>query len=226
MEKIEKEIMANGVHQASCLSCLNILETLYYRFLKKGDRFILSKAHASAALYFILADKGILDRVQILSLDNHCTYGTPGIEFSGGSLGMGLGVACGMALSLKNSRKLPLVVCLVGDGELYEGSNWEAIMFASAKKLNNLICIVDRNYMSASDFTEDSLPLEPLDDKFNAFGWDAVTIDDTQQDELLLYLRGVRFHASKNPKCLIVNTIKGRGYDKFEGNPLNHTMKI
>ena len=220
----DQDIMDYKCHQASTLSCLGILKALYYGNLKPF-RFILSKAHASSALYFILADLGFFDKSEIAKFDTHCTYGIPGIEFTGGSLGMGLGVACGIALSLKTKRKLPLVICLVGDGELYEGSTWEAIQFASAQKLNNLVCIVDRNRMSGSDFTENFSPLEPLEAKFGAFGWETKCISDNRE-ELLQCIRGAEFHITYKPCCLIVSTIKGRGYKEFEGNPMCHKMTI
>jgi len=230
VRQIEKEVMDYKYHQASTLSCLRTLVTLYYRFLKLNphedrDRFLLSKAHASSALYFILADLGFFDKSEISKFDTYATYGIPGIEFTGGSLGMGLGVACGMAYGLKMKKKLPLVVCMVGDGELYEGSTWESIQFASAYRLNNLICLVDRNWMSANDFTENFSPLEPLEDKFNAFGWDVVRINDNPT-ELLKNLCYVRFHMTPRPLCIIVNTVKGCGHKEFEGDPMCHTRKI
>jgi len=230
IRQIEKEVMDYKYHQASTLSCLRILVTLYYGFLKltppeDRDRFLLSKAHASSALYFILADLGFFDKEKIKTFDTYGTYGIPGIEFTGGSLGMGLGVACGMAYGLKMKKKLPLVICMVGDGELYEGSCWESIQFAPAYGLNNLVCIVDRNQMSANDFTENYSPLEPLDDKFRAFGWHAEKIADNSE-KLLDLLSGVRFHTNPKPLCIIVNTIKGRGYEEFVGKPMCHTMKI
>jgi transketolase len=229
-KQIEKDVMEYKYHQASTLSCLRTLVALYYDFLKLDpsedrDRFLLSKAHASSALYFILADLGFFDKSEILKFDTYGTYGIPGIEFTGGSLGMGLGVACGMAYGLKMKKKLPLVVCMVGDGELYEGSCWEAFQFASAYKLNNLVCIVDRNFMSANDFTENFSPLEPLEDKIRAFGWSVERIQDNQE-ELIRLLNGVRFHTNSKPACIIVDTIKGRGYEEFVGNPMCHTMKI
>jgi len=188
-------------HQASCLSCFGILKILYEIFLKSDDRFILSKFHAYPALKSL----------------------TSKIEYEGGSLGMGLGVACGIALSKKIKRELGMVVCLVGDGELYEGSCWEAIMFASANKLTNLICIVDRNYMSASDFTENFMPLEPLTDKFDSFGWDGRL---GSEEDLLSWLKTYRLRITEKPKYYVVNTIKGQGYKELEGDPMCHTRKI
>lgn len=211
---LREEVMNYGHHQASCLSSLKIMEIICQKFMREEDRFILSKAHASGVLYYLLAEKGLFEKSEIAYWPSHCTYGMPGVEFTGGSLGMGLGVACGVALSLKNKKTNSFVICLVGDGELYEGSNWEALMFASAHKLNNLICIVDRNYMSASDWTENYLPLEPLADKFKAFGWEVKNESISRQLD------------SDKPRCYIINTIKGDGCPEFEGNPLCHTMKI
>jgi transketolase len=191
---------------------LRILIVLYYKFLRLGEIFILSKAHASSALYFIKADLGFFDKSEIKKFDTHYQFG---------SLGMGLGFSCGLALQRKK-----LVICLISDGELYEGSTWEAIQFASAQKLNNLICIVDRNGMSASDFTENYSPLEPLEDKFNAFGWQTVRVDGNNQLWLFDILISKRADLGSKPLCIIADTIKGKGYVKFEGNPRCHTMKI
>lgn len=230
-KQIEQEVMDYKYHQASTLSCLRMLIALYYNFLKlkpfeDRDRFLLSKAHASSALYFILADLGFFDKKDITKLETYAAYGTPGIEFTGGSLGMGLGVGCGMAYGLKMKKKLPLVICMVGDGELYEGSNWEAFQFASAYKLNNLICIIDRNFMSANDFTENFSPLEPLEQKLYAFGWDAVRINGDDTDLLIKILETRRLQMGNKPLCIIANTIKGCGHKEFEGNPMCHTKKI
>jgi transketolase len=231
IKQIEKEVMDYKYHQASTLSCLRMLVALYYGFLKlkpfeDRDRFLLSKAHASSALYFILADLEFFDKSEIAKFNTYGTYGTPGIEYTGGSLGMGLGVACGMAYGLKMKKKLPLVICMVGDGELYEGSNWEAFMFASAQRLNNLICIIDRNFMSANDFTENFNPLEPLEYKLSAFGWDSVRINGDDTKSLLHILNARRLQMGTKPLCIIANTIKGCGQPEFEGNPMCHTMKI
>uniref|UniRef100_A0A6M3INB5 Putative transketolase domain containing protein n=1 Tax=viral metagenome TaxID=1070528 RepID=A0A6M3INB5_9ZZZZ len=208
-----------------------MLIALYYNFLKlepfeDRDRFLLSKAHASSALYFILADLGFFDKKQIANFASYATYGIPGIEFTGGSLGMGLGVACGMAYGLKMKKKLPLVICMVGDGELYEGSNWEAFQFASAYRLNNLVCIIDRNFMSANDFTENFSPLEPLEPKLNAFGWDVLRINGDDTSTLLKIMETRRLQIGSRPLCIIANTIKGCGHVEFEGKPMCHTMKI
>jgi len=235
MIDLEKHVIDYKFHQASTLSCLSLLYTLFYKFLKlypkdprneNRDRFLLSKSHASSALYYIMADLGFFDKSEIKDFGFYNTYGVPGIEFTGGSLGMGLGVACGMAYGLKQKQSHSLVVCMTGDGELYEGSIWEAVMFAPAYKLNNLICIVDRNFMSAHDFTESFIPLEPLVDKFRAFGWDTIRLNGYDTDGLLFVLRAYRLQKSSKPLCIIADTIKGRGHEEFEGKPMCHTMKI
>jgi len=235
MKELEKHVINYKYHQASTLSCLPILHTLFHRFLKlypkdprneDRDRFLLSKSHASSALYYIMADLGFFDKSEIKDFGFYCTYGVKGVEFTGGSLGMGLGVASGMAYGLKQKQSLSLVVCMVGDGELYEGSNWEAIMFAPAYKLNNLICIVDRNFMTAHDFTESFIPLEPLEDKFRVFGWDTYRIDGYNPQSLLFILERHRLQRGSRPLCIIADTIKGKGCKEFEGKPMCHTMKI
>jgi len=231
IKQIEKEVMDYKYHQASTLSCLRMLVALYYGFLKlkpheDRDRFLLSKAHASSALYFILADLGFFDKSKIAKFNTYGTYGIPGIEYTGGSLGMALGVACGMAYGLKMKKELPLVICMVGDGELYEGSNWEAFQFASAYRLNNLICIIDRNFMSANDFTENFSPLEPIEDKVKSFGWEVKRIDGNEIYGFIDILHTRRLQMGNKPLCIIADTIKGCGHKEFEGKPMCHTMKI
>jgi transketolase len=225
-------------HISSANSCVDILVALYYGVLNwelgnpdwpDRDRFILSKGHAGVALYPILADlqyfpKGELDKFCAIEgiLGGHPGSNIPGVEVSSGSLGHGLSIGCGMALAAKMDRKLWMTFVLMGDGECQEGSIWEAAMFASHHRLNNLVGIIDRNYMGATDFTENSLTLEPLYDKWKAFGWDATVVDGHNVEGLIEILQKTRGRHTNKPKMIIAETIKGYGIDFMEYDPSWH----
>jgi len=138
-----------------------------------------------------------------------------GIEITSGSLGHGLGIGAGMALANRNRR----IFVLMSDGELYEGSNWEAMMFASNHKLENLIVIVDRNHLCATDFTEAVVELEPLDKKWDAFGWDVWNINGHSFEQLLRFDKIIH----EKPLVIIANTVKGKGVSFMECEPSWHT---
>ena len=188
-KKIRKTILntiytAKTGHIGGSLSCVDILISLYFgkhlKFdpkkpkLKDRDRLIVSKGHATAAYYSVLAHLGF---IKISELQTYCRNNTrlathlsgsvPGVEFDTGSLGHGLGIACGLAYSAKIDKKKYKVFALISDGELYEGSVWEALLFASHYKLNNLIIIVDRNNQIVMDKTEDCIKLNPLEKNLN-----------------------------------------------------------
>jgi len=228
---------------ASSLSDVEIFTVMYYgkilRFNPNNvnwedrDRFIISKGHGAVSLYPILADLGFFDREE---LGKVCKEGSflggisdpviPGFETVNGSLGHGLGVACGMALALKRKKRDGKVFVLLGDGELYEGSIWEAVMFAGEHKLNNLIAIVDNNGACMLDFCKNVIDLEPVAKKFEAFNWNANTIDG--HDTTRLYGSLIKFKNSKSnkPKVLIANTIKGKGAPSLEADPLSHIRNL
>ncbi len=142
---------------------------------------------------------------------------------STGSLGHGFGVACGIAHGLKLKRALPLVFCIIGDAECYEGSIWESALFAAHNRLNNLIVFLDRNYLGATDFTEDMCGLEPLEDKWEAFGWDTARIDGHDFDEIRTALGNYRGRVSSQPYMIICDTVKGKGIDMISNKPLWHS---
>ena len=146
--------------------------------------------------------------------------GIPGVEFSGGSLGIGLGVACGMAYAAKMSGQNYKIYVLVGDGECYEGAIWESIMFAAHNNLDNLIMYIDRNHMAITDYTENMLKLEPLEDKLIAFGWNAETINGHDIDEILM--ASLRKTETKKPRCIICNTVKGNGVSSMSNKMFKH----
>lgn len=193
-------------HTGGSLSSADILTVLYYNVMnvdpnnpnwEERDRFILSKGHSVEAYYSVLADKGYFPKEE---LKTYCKFGTrlighpnnkiPGVEMNTGALGHGLSIAVGMALGAKMDNKSYRVFALMGDGELAEGSNWEAAMAASNYKLNNLIGIVDRNKLQISGNTEEVMSLEPLEDKWRSFGWDVLTTDgnDIKNFYILLML--------------------------------------
>jgi transketolase len=221
----------NSSHIGSILSIVDILAVLYGEVmnydvkdsnLQLRDRFILSKGHAGAGVYAILAEVGFFNKAELL---NHCQNGSkfsghvshkdvPGVEFSTGSLGHGLPVGAGMALRAKLDDLNYKVFIVLGDGELDEGSNWEALMFAAHKKLNNLCIIVDRNNLQSMDTTENTLALEPLTKKIQAFGWRVEEIDGHDH----IALKRSFNTSTSTPLCVIANTIKGKGVSYMENS--------
>jgi transketolase len=220
-------------HPGGDLSAADILAVLYGRILKlnaarpddpERDRFVLSKGHASAAFYATLAEAGFLSVGELGSfgqpmsrLSGHpsCTS-VPGVETSTGALGHGLPVAVGMALAAKYDRASWRVFVLTGDGELQEGSNWEAAMFASHAVLDNLTVVVDRNRLQQGAGTEDTNRLESLDEKWRAFGWSTRRIDGHDHGQLAAALEDLPFAAGR-PSCVIADTVKGKGVSFMEG---------
>jgi transketolase len=152
----------------------------------------------------------------------HLQHSVPGVEITSGSLGQGFGVAAGLALGAKMNRELHMVFTLIGDGECYEGSMWETAMFASHNKLNNLVAIMDRNYLCVTDFTENLVQLEPLDEKWSSFGWEVKRINGHSFHELLDALKFVRSRRSSKPLMIIADTVKGEGIDSITNIPLWH----
>ncbi|MHC4632095.1 MAG: transketolase [Planctomycetota bacterium] len=230
---LETITSAKNGHIGGALSCTDILVALYYggilRFDPRNpncdskDRFILSKGHSCVALFVILADLGFFP---LSELDSYCQNGSmlgghpdrniPGIEADTGSLGHGLGIAAGLALSFKMDAKDCMSVVLLGDGECYEGSIWEAAMFAAHHSLNNLLAIVDRNCQCVTDFTEDCNRIEPFEDKWHAFGWDTVKVDGHSFEELFAAFEDLRQPKSYKPLVIIADTVKGKGVSFME----------
>ena len=235
----EMVMSAGKGHLGGSLSCTEVLVALYYggilRFNPKDphwearDRFILSKGHANNTLYVLLADLGFFPVSELSSfskdggmLGGHCDIRVPGVEITSGSLGHGLGISAGIALGLKLDGKKPLTFVVLGDGECQEGSIWEAAMFASHHKLNNLIAFVDRNKLGSEEFTENTCRLEPLEDKWKAFGWDVSFIDGHAINEILMALKDCRTRQSTKPLVIIASTIKGKGISFLENTPKAH----
>lgn len=226
-------------HLATAFSCADILTALYYggvlRFKPQEpkwpgrDRFLLSKGHAATALYCLLADLGFFPEEDLWRTGRedgvmgvHLQTNVPGVEATSGSLGQGLGLGCGMALAARKRRENHLVWVLTGDGEMQEGSIWEALMFAGHHRLNNLAAIIDRNHMGCADYTENCLALEPLADKLEAFGWRALNVDGHDPDHLAAEFAKLRSRPSERPTVFIAETVKGRGLPEVESAPMCH----
>ena len=226
-------------HTGGDLSSADILATLYLgRVLnlnpeeprwEQRDRFVMSKGHCSAAFYSTLASRGFFSVEQLKTfmdplsmLNGHPDRNKlPGVEANTGPLGHGLPIAVGMALAARMRNETWRVFVLVGDGELQEGSNWEAAMCAQQYNLDNLIVIVDRNRIQQGDFTESTIRMEPLVDRWTAFGFAVKELDG--HDHLALYqaFSSVPLEEGK-PSCFIARTIKGRGVSFAENKPAWH----
>lgn len=224
---------------ASSLSAVEIFVALYYgdvlRFdaanprWEGRDRCIVSKGHGSICLYPILADLGFFP---IEALAHVCEAGSflggipdpiiPGYETINGSLGHGLGVATGIALALKRKASERSVFVVCGDGELHEGANWEAIMFAAQHRLDNLHLIVDDNGVSMLGYTDDIVTHDGFDSRLSAFGWECATVDGHDVLAVQAALRAQKASMTGKPKALIARTLKGRGVPGLENAPLSH----
>ena len=229
---IEMSHAAQAAHLASSLSCADIVTAAYWHVLNIDparpkdpirDRFILSKGHAAAALYATLAMKGYFP---IEELDTYCQDGgrlaehppanlLPGVEAATGSLGHGLPLGCGTALSGRIKGERFRVFALLSDGENNEGSVWEAAMFAAAQKLDNVCVIVDYNKWQATARSNETLMLAPLREKWAAFGWDACEIDGHDVAALAAAMQRIP-NGSGKPVALIAHTIKGKGVSFME----------
>ena len=227
---IKKDILrmiyeAQSGHPGGSLSCANIIYLLYNNIMKinnkdptweERDIFILSKGHAAPALYVVLSKLGFIKRDDLFTLRKYGSIlqGHPvknqeiGIEISTGSLGMGLSIGVGCALSAKLDNKNKIIYVLLGDGELNEGAIWEAAMSASHYKLDNLVAIVDRNGIQIDGSTEQIMALEPLVDKWRAFGWEVIEVDGSNLTETLQGFERTKSIIGK-PKVIISFLIKG-----------------
>lgn len=238
-EVLEMCIKAGTGHVTSSMSSVEILLSLYFGGLANvhpaepkwpgRDRVIISKGQCSPLIYSVLSSKGFFPKewLQGFAQKNgnfgvHLQNSVPGVELTTGALGHGLGVATGVALAAKMNRDLHMVYCLLGDGELYEGSIWESAMFAAHHQLNNLVVIVDRNFLATTDFTENMVALEPLDKKFEAFGFNVVTVNGQSFEELISSMQGVRNRKHRQPTVIIAETTKGAGIQSMTHIPVLH----
>ncbi len=218
-------------HTGGALSSVDILTALFYEIMsidpknpKKidRDRFILSKGHSVEGYYAILADLGFFDKSELASfskfnsrLIGHPNNKVPGVEMNTGALGHGLSVAVGMAIGLKKQEISGNIYVLMGDGELAEGSVWEASMAASHYKLDNIVAIIDRNHLQISGITEDVMSLEPLAERFGSFGFSVKQINGHDMNEIVSTFKSTPF-ADGKPSLIIANTIKGKGVSPME----------
>ena len=230
-------IKAGTGHVTSSASCVEILTALYHGGILRHDpnhpdwpdrdRFILSKGQASPALYAVLSDRGYFPDEWIDGFAQaggkmgvHLQRSVPGAEITCGSLGQGFGLAVGMALAAKMDSSQHRVFTLLGDGECWEGSIWEAAMFAAHHRLSNLVGIIDRNQMSVMGRTEDIVKLETLQSKWQVFGWQTVVVDGHDLESILMAFMTAR--EASAPIMILCETIKGKGIPEIEGKDLWH----
>lgn len=228
----------NSSHIGSCYSMADLLAVLYGEVMRYDpvnpawplrDRFILSKGHAGAALYAILAESGFfpVKDLENYNLDGACLSGhvmhnVPGVEVSSGSLGHGLSIGCGMAYAAKIDKQSYKVYVLLSDGECDEGSIWEAILFAPHHQLNNLVAIVDYNKIQSLGTVKEVLDLEPFTDKWRAFGWQVVELDGHDHQQIISTFTSSTVTKADKPTVLIAHTIKGKGVSFMENKLLWH----
>lgn len=228
---LQMVVRARASHIGSALSIADIIATLYSEILHinpsqpampERDRFILSKGHACVAVYAALAEMGFFSISELetygqnhSNLMNHISHKVPGVEFSSGALGHGLPFGVGKALAARRVQAYWRVFVLLSDGEMDEGSNWEALMFAAHHKLDNLVAIIDYNKLQSLGSVGNTLELEPLADKLRAFGWSVQEVDGHNPNQLKQVLKTAPWETGK-PSILIAHTIKGKGVSFME----------
>ncbi len=234
---VEMTGRANASHIGSSLSMADLLAVLYAKVLRYDpdrpswdgrDRFILSKGHGCAALYAVLAERGYFPVADLETfyqngsrLAGHTMHNIPGVELSAGSLGHGLPVATGMALAAKRDGKTHTIFCMLSDGECDEGSVWEPALFAPQHKLDNLVVMIDYNKIQSLGRVEDVINLEPLGEKWRAFGWGTREIDGHDLGFIEQCFEQVPFEPGK-PSCIVAHTVKGKGVSYMEDKLLWH----
>lgn len=249
LEKIAKEIRKLTIdeigflgvgHIGGAMSVVELLAILYYEHMKidpknprdpARDWFVCSKGHAGPAIYATLAMKGFFSKDWLHTLNkggtnlpSHCDRNkTPGVDMTTGSLGQGFSSAVGVALGLSMDKKPSKVYAIVGDGESNEGQVWEAAMFAGARKLSNLIAFTDCNKQQLDGLTSEILDIEPLGDKWKAFGWFTQRVDGHDFAALDAAIKAAKAETGK-PSMIIMDTIKGKGCSFAEGVVPNHNM--
>ena len=233
---------AGSGHLGGALSLVEIVLTLYYRIMRvdpsnprwdERDRLVLSKGHGAPVLYVALASRGFFPPAWLGTLNADGTrlpshadarY-VPGIDMTTGSLGQGLSCACGAAYAARLDAKKHRVFCIIGDGESDEGQIWEAALFAGHHKLENLVAITDDNKLQIDGFTRDVLTLEPLADKWRAFGWETFEMDGHDWDAIYDTLCAAIAVRGK-PSMIIAHTIKAKGCGAVENRPESHNIKV
>ena len=229
---IEEVYGANSGHPGSSLSCVDILTVLYFNEMnvdpqnpkmEDRDKLVLSKGHASPALYSILSQRGYFDRNELKEfrklgsrLQGHPDIKKlPGIDMSAGSLGQGLSSACGMALASKLKKQNNRIYCILGDGELQEGQVWEAAMTAGHYKLDNLCVVVDNNNLQIDGKVSDVMNPYPIDEKFKSFGFSVFNADGNDIESLIKVFDEAKI-VKNRPVVIIAKTVKGKGVSFME----------
>ncbi|MFB6415721.1 MULTISPECIES: transketolase [Bradyrhizobium] len=236
------EVQGQG-YIAQALDIADVLAVAYFHAMlfraeepawEGRDRFLLSNGHYAIALYAALIEAGIIPEAELetygfddsrLPMSGMASY-TPGMEMSGGSLGLGLGIAVGMALGLKRKRSAARIFTLFSDGELDEGSKWEAIMSAAHHKLDNLIAIVDVNNQQADGPSRQVLGFEPLVDKLAAFGWFVQRVDGNDLDAVVGAFDSAMAHSEPKPRMIVADTLMGKGVPFLEQREKNHFIRV
>ena len=230
-------------HHIGCsFSIVDIVTYLYFRQLKidpknpknkERDIFILSKGHGALAVYAVLYKKGFFSKDTFMTYDQdggmlpeHIHHEVPGVEVSTGSLGHGLPIGIGFATAFLNDQKKNKVYVLMSDGELNEGSNWEALMYAGFHKLANLIIVIDRNGLQGYSSTKKVLDLEPIEDKIKPFGWNVFKADGHDFASLDKIFKKIKTNKSNAPSLIIAKTVKGKGIPYFEGRFDSHYKSV
>ena len=231
---IEMTYAANSGHPGGSLSAADIVASLYFSVMRHDpkdpswegrDRFVLSKGHVAPVLYAALAESGYFPTEDLITLrkmgsklQGHPVRGkVPGVEMSTGSLGQGLSMSCGIALAGKMDGKDYRTYCMLGDGELQSGQNWEAAMFASKNGLSNLTAIVDRNHLQICGDTEEVMAIDPLADKWLSFGWNVIETDGHDVRKILAAFEDAASF-KEGPTVIIFETVKGKGVSFMENN--------
>ena len=228
---------AQFAHLGGSLSCADLLAALFFHWLRLGDdarprdHFLLSKGHAVHALHGCLVELGKIDAAELPGcgtlgsrLAGHPTRRAPGVEFATGSLGHALSVGVGIAMAEQHRRSGARTVVLLGDGELQEGTVWEAALCAPRFGLERLVAIVDYNRFQAGGAVDDILPLEPLADKWRAFRWNVQEIDGHDLAAIVAALESVP--AGRGPTAIVAHTVKGKGVPGVEGTPRAHYTSL
>ena len=236
------EVQGQG-YIAQALDIADVLAAAYFHAMRyrpedpswEGrDRFLLSNGHYAIALYAALIEAGIVPQAELetygfdesrLPMSGMAAY-TPGMEMSGGSLGLGLSIAVGRALGLKRKGSEARVYTLFSDGELDEGSVWEAIMSASHFKLDNLIAIIDVNNQQADGASSQIMAFEPLVDKLKAFGWFVQRVDGNDLDAVVAAFDAAKYHAEPKPRMIVADTLMGKGVSFLEQREKNHFIRV
>ncbi|WP_245537814.1 transketolase [Tsukamurella paurometabola] len=243
LETVRLSRIAGAGHYTSSFSAAELFAALYYSVMNylaaepkwaDRDRFVLSKGHAAIGLYPVLADVGFFPES---ALDDYTRLGSPfgdhpdmkkipGIDFSSGSLGHGLSIAVGMALAGRVGARPYRTFCMLGDGELHEGQVWEAANAAGHYRLGKLVAIVDRNRLCIDGFTDDVMSVEPIEDRFAAFGWQAHRVDGHDVGALLDLFDALPDDPDGPPQVIVADTVKGRGVKLMEYNPDWHVGNL